>query len=99
MRRILGEIVKLKMGVVVLDKLWEQTKGKDGRGKSIGHNEGGGNRKSKGRGEKRRDKERSNRVSWMGGGPQQRLRKERRWEEGRGGTDRGGRVGAVRQVD
>lgn len=42
---------------------------------------------------------RSKRVSWMAGGPRQRLRKERRWEEGRGGTDRGGRVGAVRQVD
>lgn len=40
-----------------MDKLWEQTKGKDGRGKGIGHNEGGGNRKSMGRGEKRRDKE------------------------------------------
>lgn len=38
---------------------------------------------------------RSKRVSWMGGGEE----KERRWEEGRGGTDRGGRVGAVRQVD
>lgn len=30
---------------------------------------------------------RSKRVSWMGGGPRRRLRKERRWEEGRGGTD------------
>lgn len=56
MRKNLGEIVKLKMGVG-LDKLWEQTKGKDGRGKGIGRNEGGGNRKSMGRGEKRCDKE------------------------------------------